>query len=233
VIAAAIVRDAGVCADDLVLDIGAGSGRLTAPLAARGCRVTAIELDPAWAQHLRRRFAGRRNVTVVEADAQHVRLPAEPFHVVANLPFGGGTGILRRLLDRPEHRRADVILEWPVAAKRAACWPSTMLGVCWGVRYELVLVRRLPAACFEPRPTVDAGLLRIVRRPEPLVPDADHARFCAFVRAAFDGDRGAWPVRDRARRRAARIVGIERSSHPRDLDVHQWAAVFAAVRPDV
>ena len=215
-----------------MLDVGAGSGRLTAPLAARGCRVHAIELDPGWAAHLRGRFDDYPNVTVVEGDALRVPLRPEPFCVVANLPFDGGTAILKRLVDCPALVRADVILEWPVAAKRAVCWPTTALGVCWGVRYELAVVRRLPAACFEPRPSVDAGLLRIVRRPEPLVAARDYERFCSDVRAAFAGNRAVWRG-DRTWRRTARALGIERSARPRDLDVHQWAELFAAVRRSV
>ena len=100
-VAAALVADARVHPGDLVLDLGAGSGRLTAPLADTGARVRAIELDPLWAARLRDKFAGRSNVTVLEADLLRVPLPAEPFHVVANVPFHATAAILRRLLDDP------------------------------------------------------------------------------------------------------------------------------------
>jgi 23S rRNA (adenine-N6)-dimethyltransferase len=229
-LAEAIVADAAIASTELVLDIGAGSGRLTAPLADRARHVYAIEVDPGLAEVLRRRFAHRRNVTVVHGDALHVRVPDRPYRVVANLPFDGSTAILRRLLGSPGFERADVILEWEAARKRAVCWPGTVLGACWGVRFEFALVRRLPAACFEPRPLAHAGVLRITRRPEPLVRDADHARFCAFVRGAFHRDRPVFALGGRAYKRAAREVGIERAARPRDLDAHAWAALFTAVR---
>jgi 23S rRNA (adenine-N6)-dimethyltransferase len=217
--------------DETVVDIGAGSGRLTAALASRAASVYAVELDPVWAARLRKRFANRRNVRVVEGDALAVPLPGLPFRVVANLPFGDTTPILRRFLDDPRGRlqRADVILEWDAARKRGSCWPSTLLGVCWGVRFEFALLRRLPAACFEPRPSVDAGLLRVTRRPSPLVADEEHARFCALVRTAFRASHLRDLVATPAQKRAARELGVERSAQPRELDVHQWAALFAAV----
>ena len=227
-LAEAIVRDAAITRDDVVVDVGAGSGRLTAALAERAALVHAIELDESLVARLRTRYAARPNVVVVEGDALHVRLPSVPFRVVANLPFAGATAILRRLLDDSRFERADVIVEWGVARKWASCWPSTLLGVCWGVRYEFALVRRLPATCFEPRPSVDAGLLRIVRRAHPLVPDVEYAKFCALVRAAFRSGRVRDVARGPAVNRAARELGVDRSARPRDLDAHQWAGLLAA-----
>src|SRR5207249_8033861 len=108
---------------------------------------------------------------VIEADASQLTYPREAFKVVANLPFDGGTAILRRVLDPAvQLTTAEVILEWEVATKRAAVWPSTQLGTYWSAWFELSVVRRLPRCVFAPRPSVDAGVLRIVRRPTPLVP---------------------------------------------------------------
>jgi 23S rRNA (adenine-N6)-dimethyltransferase len=236
-LAAAIVAQAGVGPGDLVLDVGAGSGRLTAALASRGAAVRAIELDPFWAARLRDRFAGAANVEVIEGDVLVQPLPFEPFRVVANLPFHLSTAILRRLLDGPEAalERADVIVEWEVARKRAVCWPSSLLDVVWGATYELAVVRRLPAACFEPRPAADAGVLRIERRPSPLVPAREASRFRAMVEAGFRTRApvlrtalAPW-VAPRVFKRVARELGFDASVAARDLDVHHWAALFDAV----
>ncbi len=237
-LAEAIVRDAGVGPGELVLDLGAGSGRLTEPLARTGADVVAIELDSALAARLRERLRRFENVAVVEDDALHAPLPDRPFRVLANPPFGQTTAILRRLLDDPALplERADLVLEWSVAWKRTSCWPSTLLNVCWGVRFELALVRRLPAACFEPRPSVDAGLVRIVRRPEPLVSAGELARFEQLVRAGFAGDGRlrrtlAGQISAPALKRAGRELGFGPQASARDLDVRQWTALHGAVRP--
>jgi 23S rRNA (adenine-N6)-dimethyltransferase len=229
-LAEAIVADARIAPDELVVDIGAGSGRLTTPLARTGAQVWAIELDAQLARALGARFASAGNVRVIDGDAMGVALPRRPFRVVANLPFGSTTAILRRLLDDPRVplRQADVIVEWGLARKRAACWPSTLLGITWGAWYQLAVVRRLPARCFEPKPGVDAALLRAVRRATPLVPERDAERFRAFVRRAFaDG-----LPRSRATRRCLDTLGLGRQVEPRDLDVHQWAALFDSIRPN-
>lgn len=221
----ALVRDAGVTPGELVLDLGAGEGMLTAPLVAAGARVVAVELDGRSAAVLRRRFA---DVHVIEGDAASVPLPCEPFAVVANVPFAAGTAILRRLLDDPHVplAHADVIVEWGLAAKRAAVWPSTMTAVYWGAWHDLELVRRVPRACFAPPPAVDAAVMRIRRRAEPLVPVRDARAFRAFLRRSFRDEPVARTV-PHARRLAAEL-GFDRRARGRDLDARQWAALFRA-----
>jgi 23S rRNA (adenine-N6)-dimethyltransferase len=210
-LAAELVRDAALGCDDLILDLGAGSGRLTAELARVARRVVAVELDPGLASRLRGRWA---NVEVVEGDAATVPLPREPFRVVANLPFDATTAILRHLLDDPSVPlvRADVIVEWGVAVKRALPWPSTVNDVLWGAWYSTSLARRLPRNAFDPPPTVDAGVLVIERRADPLVPEAQCQRYRGFVAGGF--------------RRPRSVV----RGSPRDLDAHEWAALFSRSR---
>jgi 23S rRNA (adenine-N6)-dimethyltransferase len=229
-----LVRDAGVTGGGLVVDLGAGGGILTAALVAARARVRAVELDPAALSRLRARFGGEPRVEIVAADATSVPLPDEPFAVVANLPFAHGTTILRRLLGDPRVplTRLDAIVEWGLAAKRTAVWPSTQLGCTWSAWYELALVRRVPRACFAPPPSVDAALLRAVRRPEPLVPPAEARDYLALLRRAFAAQR---PLdRILPRRTVVRVgheLGFDPRSLPRDLDPRQWAALHRALQP--
>ena len=202
---------------------------MTAELARCAEHVVAIEIDPAWAARLRERFA---RVEVVEADALQVPFPREPFRAVGNVPFNRTTAILRRLLDDPRTPlvRADLIVEWDLARKRAAVWPSTKLGISWSPWYEFTVVRRLPARCFEPAPTVDAGLLRITRRALPLVDLDDAGGFQEFVRRAFAQGRLRGCAAPLLLKRVADRLGFDPRAAPRELDVHQWAALYNATR---
>ena len=82
---------------ELVLDIGAGTGALTAPLVRAGARVLAVELHPGRAARLAARFADAP-VTVLRIDARDLRLPHRPFRVVASPPYGIRSALLRLLL---------------------------------------------------------------------------------------------------------------------------------------
>ncbi|HJQ73350.1 MAG TPA: rRNA adenine N(6)-methyltransferase family protein [Gaiellaceae bacterium] len=228
-----LVRDAGVVPGTLALDLGAGGGMLTRALVDAGVRVRAVELDPAALRELRTRFGADPRVEVVEADASAVPLPDEPFAVVANLPFAAGTAILRRLLGDPRAplTQLDAIVEWGLAAKRTAVWPSTLLDCAWGTGYELSLVRRVPRACFAPPPSVDAAVLRAVRRPEPLVSPAQAAAYEALLHRAFAAQAPLDRIFPRGIvHRAAHELGFDPHAAARDLDARQWARLYPAVR---
>ena len=163
------------CADvsrgDLVVEVGAGYGRLTEQLAARGGHVIAVEIDPRLAARLAARFRGRANVTVVHGDALTLPLPSRPFRVVSNPPFHLTAPLLHRLLDdgRLPLRRADLVVGWGAALALTGVFGPAHKARPWRSRYEFLLIRRLPAALFTPEPAEDAALVSIRRRslPEP------------------------------------------------------------------
>ena len=111
---------------------------------------------------------------MVGADVRDVPLPLTPYRVVANPPFGHTAAILHRLLDDPAGGWCGPI-SWcsgrspatgPGSSEGA---PADLLGATWGPWWRFARGRRLPAACFRPRPSVDAAVLVITRR-EPAAP---------------------------------------------------------------
>lgn len=214
-----------------MVEIGAGFGRLTAPLRTTGARVVAVEIDPGLAGSLRRRHGGHR-VTVIEADFLTVTPPAEPHRTLGNVPFAITTPILRRLLDDPasQLRRADLIVQDGLVRKRAATRPSTLLSLRWQPWWELRTERHLPAACFDPPPQVDAAVLSARRRRPALLQAGQAPAYRAFLEAGFTRD--ARPVRralglpPRTWKRFARSRGLPVDSRPHELDVWDWVALF-------
>jgi 23S rRNA (adenine-N6)-dimethyltransferase len=87
----------------------------------------------------------------------------------------------------------------------------------------------LPPASFRPAPAVEAAVLSVRRRPQPLVDPADATVYRAMLRRAFTRDNR--PVRTAlglGRRQFARYAaprGLGADSRPTQLDVWDWAAL--------
>jgi 23S rRNA (adenine-N6)-dimethyltransferase len=232
--AAELVEQAAITQDDVVLEIGAGLGRITDALARRSSRVIAVELDPDLARGLRRRFSSFPKVEVVEGDILELPLPEVAFRAFGNVPFALTSAILRRLLDDPGSNltRADVLVQYEVARKRAAVWPSTLASLSWLPWWEFSLVRHVSFLSFEPPPPVDAGMLSISRRVPPLLASELRPEFVRILRAGFR--RAPQPlsrslphlVSERAWRTFARDRGIHPAASPADLDVFDWVELF-------
>ena len=132
-----------------MVDLGAGDGALTLPLARAGCRVLAVELHPRRAAALRARFDGTR-VAVLELDVAEFRWPGHPFRVVANPPYDGVNALVRDLLRLRRLRSADLVV-----AERAA------RGL---VRHHGDRVRLgpwVPRSAFRHPPPEDARVVRL------------------------------------------------------------------------
>jgi 23S rRNA (adenine-N6)-dimethyltransferase len=192
-VAASFVARGSFTPGELVVEIGAGRGACTHALAGCGVDVVAIEPDPRWAALLRRDMRHRPNVRVVEADALTQRLDVlaegRPYRVLGSLPFGVTTALLRHLFDDPDPGRApwraDLVVQWEVARKRAAAPPTTLLSTTWAPWWSFEVVRRIPAQSFRPVPAVDAAVLRVVRRSPAILPEGMAAGFAEFVRQAW------------------------------------------------
>ena len=230
-----------------LVEWAAGNGAVTEQLATLGLPLEAVELDPRQVQHLRRRLGP--HVTVTQGDILRHAPPRHRHDLVCNVPFGITTPVLRRLLTLQHWQRAILITQWEVARKRAGVGGATQLTAQWWPWFEFSVRQRVPSAAFRPRPSVDAGLLLIERRPAPLLgrrlPDDqalddraldDRARYQRWVRDVFNG-RGSGLRQILARAGGAppeRVdawcarQGLTERTLPRDLTAQQWVDGYRA-----
>jgi len=195
-----IVQAAGLCADDLVVEIGPGIGTLTAALAARAGRVVAVELDRALLPVLRETMSGLDNVSVIAGDAMRVDLDRlvsdtvsgaseRPYKLVANLPYYITTPLLMRLLQQKYRIGLMVVMVQQEVAARLTAAPGGKdygaLSVAVQYYTEPEVLFRVPRTVFYPRPEVDSAVVRLKKRFAPPVNIPDEELFFALVRGAF------------------------------------------------
>ena len=200
-----IVRESGIDADDVVLEVGPGLGSLTLGLLEVAARVVAIEIDPVLAAALPATVAAYApdhadRLEVVAADALRLtELPGPaPTALVANLPYNVSVPVLLHLLALlPSLERGLVMVQAEVADRLAAPPGSRTYGVPSVKAAWYADVRRAGAVgrhVFWPAPNVDSGLVAWTRREPPVT----HSRRAAGVRGRRRGLRPA--PQDPARR---------------------------------
>ncbi len=190
-----IVRDSGISASDVVLEVGPGLGSLSLALLEVAARVVAIEIDPVLAGALPATIAERApgqadRFEVVQADAMKVSsVPGPPpTALVANLPYNVSVPVLLHLLALlPSLEHGLVMVQSEVADRLAAPPGSKVYGIPSVKAAWYAEVRRAGAIgrnVFWPSPNVDSGLVAWTRR-EPPTAAVTRQQVFAVIDAAF------------------------------------------------
>ncbi len=154
---------------DTVLDIGAGSGVITAALAKRCRRVIAVEPDAQTLELLRKNVSQLENVQIVAQDFLEMKLPDEPYKVFANPPFHLSSAILHKLDEAPNPPEAIyLILQKQFALKllNNDRHYTSQLGKQLFVHYAPRIRLPMRPNYFTPPPAVPCVLLELKRREE-------------------------------------------------------------------
>jgi len=187
-----IVDKAGIKGTDTVLEIGPGTGNLTALLLPAARAVFAVELDARLAARVVARAAaaghGDRFFCAV-GDALRLPLPRYD-RLVANIPYQISSPVLARLWAAQPPPASATLLVQREFAERLVALPGTAaysrLSVNAALLSESVrLVMAVGREQFVPPPRVDSAVVHIVPRGAP--PGLDWPRWDAFLRAAFGG----------------------------------------------
>lgn len=220
--------------DDLVVEIGPGTGVITRELSTRSGQVLAVEVDALLASRLRERFANTTNITVVEADFLAWELPAGTYKVFANIPFNMTADIVGKLLESDRSPSMAYLIMQDTAAERFIGGPmakNTQVSILLQPWFEMVIVERISRRQFVPTPRVDAVLAAFKKRERPLVEFARRQAFRDFVVYGYnqwqptilDAFRKVFSGQQRAIiERELRIS----ASKPSDLVLGQWLSLF-------
>lgn len=171
-----------------VLEIGPGTGALTAPLAARG-RVVAVEIDRDLAARLRETFPDGR-VEVVEEDvlAFDFSRAGDDLLVAGNLPYHVSKPVVAKLVAERARVAAAVLMFQKEVAERLTASPGSPaygpLTIAARLAFDVETLFDLPAAAFRPRPKVVSTVTRW-RRLSPGLDPAIEGPLREVVRIAF------------------------------------------------
>ena len=247
-----IAEAADLSRNDLVLEIGPGTGNLTERLLEHAGHVFAVELDRRMVEHLQKRFADAESLTVVQADILTVDLPEllspwlhrfAAYKVVANLPYYLTSAILRMLLESPARPLlAALTVQWEVA-QRICARPGDMSLLAVAVQWYAVpsIVTRIPAGAFVPVPKVDSAVLRLEMRSQPVAAIPNEAALFRVVRAGFSQRRkqlrnslsAGLRLQPHQTESVLRGAGIDPKRRAETLSLEEWAALARTFAGDI
>jgi 23S rRNA (adenine-N6)-dimethyltransferase len=199
--------------DDLVIEVGAGDGALTPALASRSRQLVAYEIDDRLADRFEARVAKLGNVRVLYTDFLRSKPPAEPFKVVGNIPFSATSAVVDWCLAADTIDSATFITQLEYAKKRTGSYGRWSLRTIqtWPI-FNWELRGTIARTDFRPMPRVDAGILHLTRRPEPLIPAELMDRYVRLVELGFSGRGGSLFASLRERYPAKRVAEAFRTA---------------------
>jgi 16S rRNA (adenine1518-N6/adenine1519-N6)-dimethyltransferase len=201
-----IVRTAELDRSDAVLEVGTGTGSLTARLADVAGAVVTVEIDKTLQPVAKEVVGERPNVRFLFGDALAKKNELNPDmlaawdeaakekgcprkKLVANLPYVIATPLVSNLLiARDDIERMVVMVQWEIAERMRAV-PNTKdynaLSVLMQSVADVEVVRKVLPTNFHPRPKVDSAIVLIKPNAEKRAKVGDVAKFRAFLRDLY------------------------------------------------
>ncbi|MCH2174688.1 MAG: 16S rRNA (adenine(1518)-N(6)/adenine(1519)-N(6))-dimethyltransferase RsmA [Lentisphaeria bacterium] len=168
----AIISDVEDRLHEPVLEIGPGTGALTALLLEKNTQLTAIEFDHRLAEYIRTTYGDNPNFRLIEGDA--ARIDFEPlfdanqnWHCIANLPYGVSSIVVAKLAELPNPPLSIMIMVQKEMADRMLAGPDVKnygaLSVRIQAAYSGKQVRKVPPSVFHPPPDVMSSIIELKR----------------------------------------------------------------------
>lgn len=181
---------------DLILEIGAGKGALTFPLAQKAKQVIAVEKDEKLLSFLNQRHLP--NLKIIAGDILFLdwRQLLEPYlpwegeiKLVGNLPYSISTPLLFKVLEHRDLFPYIVFLLQREVAARISGRPGSRdyapLSILFQIYYETTIEKIFPPSYFSPPPKVESALIVLRRRSQPLLEIDRWSEFKNFLKTCF------------------------------------------------
>lgn len=199
-----IVRTAELGPTDAVLEVGTGTGSLTAKLAEKAGSVVTIEIDKTFHPVAKEVVGARHNVRYLLGDCLESKNELNPDmlaawetaaqkcptrKLVANLPYVIATPLISNLLiSEIPIERMVVMVQWEIAERlRASAGTKdyNALSVLVQSVADVETVRKVLPANFYPRPKVDSAIVMIRPNPAKRAQVGDVRAFRNFLRDLY------------------------------------------------
>ncbi|MGK2896099.1 MAG: ribosomal RNA small subunit methyltransferase A [Candidatus Saccharimonadales bacterium] len=168
-----LIGHSNVRKNDLVYDLGAGSGVISSVLANRVKHVVAVEIEPQALKTLRNNLGHVENVTIIEKDILTLTPPSESYKIFANIPFHISSDVVRKFTSATRPPKAIYLIVQKQFARKLVPGDNhftSELGAEISPYFTARVRKPLRRTDFTPPPAVDTVLLEIKPREKLLMP---------------------------------------------------------------
>jgi len=181
---------------EVVLEIGSGTGLLTEKLLPKVSKLYAVEIDNSLFQRLVAKFAASLaaepgklvliNDDILKLDFN--RLDAEKMRIIANVPYYISTKIIKKVIDNLTKIEDVILLLQKEFGEKLMAKPKnknyTSLTLFVNYFFEVKKLMEVKNTCFCPKPKVDSVLVRLIPRKKPLF-QVQEDDFFNLIRSCF------------------------------------------------
>ena len=166
----AIVQAIAPRPGDNLVEIGPGTGVLTAPLVAQTGHLTVIEIDRDLGPRLAAQYGDA--LTLVQQDVLQVDFSGfgQNLRIVGNLPYNISSPLLLHLIAVADRVQDQHFMLQKEVVDRIVAGPGSDMGrltVFLQNHYQVVKLFDVPPEAFDPPPKVDSSVVRMVPLPRP------------------------------------------------------------------
>lgn len=179
-----LVNKANFNSEDIVLDIGAGSGIITDSLKIKCKRVFAFELDSKFQSILKEKFKKDQNIEVVEEDFLTFNLQKikNPLNTFSNIPYNQTTKITKKILiDNNEFKKVYLIMQKQSAERLLGIKEGLLISLLIFNKYQGSIIHEFKYSDFKPVSRVKSVLISFIKRERNLISFDDEKLFKDFI----------------------------------------------------
>lgn len=218
-----LIARSNLTKDDIVYDIGAGSGVISSALAKKVKQVVAVEYEPGAAKILIHNMKDFGNVTVKIGDIMQINLPTTPYKIFANIPFHLSSPIIQRFINSPMSPEAAYLIVQKQFGRKLIATDTThftgQLGMLIGAEYQVKIIKSLRRTDFWPHPAVDTVCIEMIKRKTPLVAKNRLSAYSQFTIQCFSDPK-------KLAKMPLHIIGQQPGTSPSRLSLDQWVILF-------
>lgn len=220
---AELIGHSNIRKNDLVYDLGAGSGVITSVLAGRCKKVIAVEIEPQALVKLQQNVGGLENVEIITQDILKLTPPAGPYKIFSNIPFHLTSDTIRKFVFAKHPPKSIYLIVQKQFARKLVPGDdhfTSQLSAEIGPLYTARIRKPLRKTDFTPPPAVDTVLLELKQREVPLIPDHEVASYREFIMRSFTDQKYFASLRK----------PFSPELRPSQLIPEQWMALYATVK---